>query len=502
MNDPINEFQRLASNTSTSLCDVKKADLGQYYTRSETSLFMSSLFSEITSDVILLDAGAGSGILAATYVHKLTTQRRKPKSIHCHCFEIDDSVHNALRETLNLCGEICSEKNITFTYTISTDFVNYVCTQIAPDFFSTSECLPKFNRIIINPPYKKIRSDTDLYKKLRRISIQSNNLYSVFVSLCIRLLDSNGELVAITPRSFCNGPYFSSFRKDMFNRSALEHIHVFESRTAAFKEDKVLQENVIFKLRNAKQKQKVTVSSTPGREFSKVRKRKAPLNHIINEEDEAKIIHIIVSEDEIRVAKTFGKFSCPLNDLGLIVSTGPVVDFRHKKDLEKSLSQKTVPLFYAGHFDGTYVSYEKPLRSEKSTAIRVTEETEKWLISNARYVLTKRFSSKEERRRLVASIYEPDKQLGSIIGIENHLNYYHSKEGNISEDVAFGLYIYLNSTIVDDYFRLFSGHTQVNATDLRYLRYPNLSTLIKLGKRAKRNKLTQQFIDGLVEGVN
>jgi adenine-specific DNA-methyltransferase len=36
---------------------------------------------------------------------------------------------------------------------------------------------------------------------------------------------------------------------------------------------------------------------------------------------------------------------------------------------------------------------------------------------------------------------------------------------------------YLNSQEVDDYFRVFSGHTQVNATDLRRLRYPTIEQL-------------------------
>lgn len=43
--------------------------------------------------------------------------------------------------------------------------------------------------------------------------------------------------------------------------------------------------------------------------------------------------------------------------------------------------------------------------------------------------------------------------------------------------------IFLNSTLVDLYFRQFNGHTQVNATDLRSFRYPNEEQLLRLGAR-------------------
>ena len=44
--------------------------------------------------------------------------------------------------------------------------------------------------------------------------------------------------------------------------------------------------------------------------------------------------------------------------------------------------------------------------------------------------------------------------------------------------------MYLNSTVVDSYFRQFSGHTQANPTDLRRLRYPSRGQLHKLAASA------------------
>ena len=90
-------------------------------------------------------------------------------------------------------------------------------------------------------------------------------------------------------------------------------------------------------------------------------------------------------------------------------------------------------------------------------------------------------SSKEEARRVVASVIDPSFAGADRYAIENHLNYFHRAGGPLDRDRALGLATYLNSLCVDRYFRQFSGHTQVNATDLRRLRYPREASLSQLG---------------------
>jgi adenine-specific DNA-methyltransferase len=111
----------------------------------------------------------------------------------------------------------------------------------------------------------------------------------------------------------------------------------------------------------------------------------------------------------------------------------------------------------------------------------------------------KRFSAKEERRRIVASIYDPALTTADSVGFENHVNYFHSNGRGLSEHLARGLSIFLNSTVVDAYFRLFSGHTQVNATDLRSLRYPTKEVLEGLGAMVMSAEMTQGEIDEIVD---
>jgi len=112
----------------------------------------------------------------------------------------------------------------------------------------------------------------------------------------------------------------------------------------------------------------------------------------------------------------------------------------------------------------------------------------------------KRFSAKEERRRIVAALFDPRRVPSALVGFENHLNYYHRDGGGLPEALARGLAVFLNSTVVDQYFRRFSGHTQVNAADLRRLPYPSEEQLRRLG-HASANLGDQACVDAALEGL-
>jgi adenine-specific DNA-methyltransferase len=78
------------------------------------------------------------------------------------------------------------------------------------DFIWEAACkrfqgLRTFSHAILNPPYKKINSASQHRLVLRRAGIETGNLYSAFVALSLALMQPGGQLVAIIPRSFCNG---------------------------------------------------------------------------------------------------------------------------------------------------------------------------------------------------------------------------------------------------------------------------------------------------------
>ena len=95
-----------------------------------------------------------------------------------------------------------------------------------------------------------------------------------------------------------------------------------------------------------------------------------------------------------------------LDDLGLEVSTGPVVDFRSEGSLARHTWTGTVPAALSGHFKGQAIEWPKA-GLKKANAIHRNTETEKWLYPTGFYCIVRRFSSKEEKRRIVASVVHP-----------------------------------------------------------------------------------------------
>ena len=121
----------------------------------------------------------------------------------------------------------------------------------------------------------------------------------------------------------------------------------------------------------------------------------------------------------------------------------------------------------------------------------------KLLVPNQNYVFLRRFTAKEEHHRLVAAPYFAELDT-EVIGLENHLNYIHRPNGHLTEHETRGLAVLLNSTLMDSYFRIFSGNTQVSATELRKLPLPPLETIVELGRL---DAVSDNDVDTLVNEV-
>jgi adenine-specific DNA-methyltransferase len=261
-----------------------------------------------------------------------------------------------------------------------------------------------------------------------------------------------------------------------------------------------LQANVIVKLVRAGQQGPVTVSHSTDDSFGDYREDVHDFGAIMNPGDPEKFIRIPVPGGSA-FPDLAPEFCHSLADLGLEVSTGPVVDFRLRQYLRTEPAGNTVPLLYPCHFADNRVQWPRA-GTRKPNALLVHAETRKWLYPNGCYTVVRRFSAKEEKRRLVASVVRPELLPAKWLGFENHLNVFHHDKRGIPEDLALGLAVYLNSTLLDEHFRVFNGHTQVNATDLRAIKYPSRQTLLDLGAWARAiGGVSQDQIDAKMQSV-
>lgn len=460
---------------------------------------MASMFEAAHENINLLDAGAGVGSLTAAFISEVCGRPRKPKAIHATAYEIDLQLAEYLESTLEQCRGACESSGIRFGYhLIRGDFIDEGVRSLRQEMFGT---VRRFNCAIMNPPYKKINSDSQMRLALREIGVETSNIYTGFLSVVQHLLEAAGELVAITPRSFCNGMYFKPFREMFLSTMALKRIHVFDSRQVAFKEDEVLQENVIFHaVKGESEAETITVSSSTGPEDDFATTRAVPYQQVVRPSDREHYIHIVPDEFGASIAEFMATLHSKLPDLEIQVSTGRVVDFRATKFLRDNPESKNVPLIYPRNFEDGFVRWPK-LGGNKPQALAILDGVEELLVPKGVYVLVKRFSSKEERRRVVAAIYDPERIDAERIGFENHTNYYHRDGAGLPLNLAKGLAAFLNSTLVDLYFRQFSGHTQVNATDLKNFKYPTVEQLERLGSQIGEEFPEQATLDINVQEI-
>jgi hypothetical protein len=361
------------------LC-TRKSALGQFMTPAPVARFMASLFPESTlKNCHLLDAGAGLGALSAAFLDRwASTGEFKFQTGEIEAYEIDGLLRPRLEETLAGYAE-----RLPVSYRVcSDDFIHAAALQTLGS--------QRFTHAILNPPYKKINSASDHRLILRQAGIETVNLYSAFVALALALMKTRGQLVAIIPRSFCNGPYYRPFREFLLHRAALHHVHLFASRTQAFREDNVLQENVIIRVERGGVQSDVTISNSTDESFADLVTHKQPFDRIVFPDDTERFIHVPTSLGHNAIELSEGlRFT--LSDIKVAVSTGPVVDFRLQDHIREKPTRDTAPLLYPGHFSGHNTQWPKD-GIKRGNAIKLNSETRKWLYPNGFYTIVRRFS--------------------------------------------------------------------------------------------------------------
>jgi tRNA1(Val) A37 N6-methylase TrmN6 len=176
---------------------TKQAQLGQFLSPSSVAGFMAAMFGPMSGgNIQLLDAGAGAGALSLAFAQRWQAEKAPAATLALTAYELDEDIHSLLGECLDRLGLIEGAS----ARLVAGDFLEHAASMIR---LGRGD---RYTHAILNPPYKKINTASLHRQLLRAAGLETVNLYSGFVGLSLELLAQGGELVAIIPRSFCNGP--------------------------------------------------------------------------------------------------------------------------------------------------------------------------------------------------------------------------------------------------------------------------------------------------------
>ncbi|WP_410986574.1 Eco57I restriction-modification methylase domain-containing protein [Bacillus cereus] len=479
------------NNTSNRKEKKKK---GQFFTSSAVANLMASMVNFNKSKIRVLDPGSGTGILIAALVDRIIKEDIKVHLI-VDLYENDKEVIPYLSQMMEYCKVSLEKNGKRFTYNIlHEDFIliNDSLFRENKDGEIKEPC--KYDVVISNPPYFKLSTKHQYSLILKEYVHGQPNIYFMFMAVASNLIKERGQLIFITPRSYCSGKYFEKFRKKFLSIVKPVEFHLFESRKEVFKGERIQQELII--LNAFKQKKKplyLKISKSKGSHLSMEDLITVPYDTVIGDEKQKYMIGLPTSIAEVDIMKIFDKWGNTLEGLGMNISTGPVVKFRNKDHIKVYDNAETYPLLHVRHIRDLVVEF--PISDVAEEGIIKHTSKKRLLTPLGNYVFLKRITSKEQEKRIECATFIGENYGFEMIGLEDHLNYIYKTEGSMSQEETYGVAAFLNSSLVDYYFRIMNGNTQVNASDLKVIPFPQYSVIVNLGKKIITKELSYSAVD-------
>jgi adenine-specific DNA-methyltransferase len=494
----LDELYNETISYSNSVSKITRKKIGQFFTPPLVAKYMANVVAGYEKvSIRILDPGAGTGMLSGAVCQEIINNEFIV-TVHIDLFEMDENIIPSLQRNLILIQNDMEKSNKVLTYNIiQENFILY-----NRNLWESNTELENnlYDVIISNPPYKKIGKNDIEAVVMESVVHGQPNIYFLFMALAAKLLKQQGQMVFIVPRSFTSGAYFRKFREYFLNTISISNLHLFHSRGDVFDSDKVLQEAIILKAVKSKHKSdSILISASQNMYFEESFSRIVPYSSVVDMNSENLFIMIPTSDEEIALLSFINKWSFNLLSLGFKLKTGPVVDFRATDLLKEEAGDNTVPLLWANHFSNFGITF--PVSDSKNLQyILNTNESKSLLLSSKDYILVKRFTSKEETRRIQCVLYFSENFTFKEVGIENHLNYILKLTGTMERDELFGLFALFNSSYIDTYYRILNGSTQVNASEVNAIPLPSLRDIRFIGRKLlEKDSNSHENCDNIIE---
>jgi predicted RNA methylase len=337
-----------------------------------------------------------------------------------------------------------------------------------------------FALVVGNPPYGRVTLDPEARARFGRSLFGHANLYGLFTDLAVRLLAPGGRVGYVTPTSFLGGLYFANLRRLLAAQAPPAAVDFVADRGGVF--DDVLQETLLVVF--------AAGGATAGAPVHAIRPTALdrpcevlPAGCFPAPDARGGPWILPRSPGQAALLAAVRRLGHALRDLGVRVSTGPLVWNRHKAQLRDAAGPGAYPLVWAESVAGPGV-FAFSARRRNHTPFFAPEPGQGHLLTAVPCVLVQRTTAKEQQRRLVAAELPASflAEHGAAV-VENHLNVV-----RLAPESPLGLATLaalLNSRVADDVFRCISGSVAVSAYELEALPVPPPDALRELDARVR-----------------
>ena len=158
----------------TNKKSVRKSK-GQFFTSLNTAKYMAAKAARETERLSILDPGCGNALLAAAVIEHCI-QNKKCFHFDVTLVENDEAVMDVLSKSIAIIKQYVSENNGSVHFTLTREnFITFPLT-----------C--KFDIVISNPPYLKLRKDSKEALCMQHVLYGQPNLYGLFMAKAIDAL--------------------------------------------------------------------------------------------------------------------------------------------------------------------------------------------------------------------------------------------------------------------------------------------------------------------------
>ena len=454
--------------------------LGRYFTKKEQAAKMAAMLTLPQKETVtVLDAGAGTGILAAAVVERLCKET-PVKEIFLDCYEISETFLPMLKDNLErIRKKVLHDYKIRLRYTVKEE--NYILAQgkLTPDDPRVS-MLDKtyYDLAIANPPRELMKTGSEEYKVCRRLCSGDTDICYLFAAAISAALVPGGEAALMLPVVFTTGAYMEKVRRYLFDRTVLTAAHLFLNRSTNERSLDEARKSMILLLKNQEEAPAtVHITTSYGDGVETVSDMHLPYDDVVRGED--KSLLLLGSEEEAAVLATVARFPETLSSLGLRMKTGLLLESRHPDILREKQEEGAVPVICPANLHLGQVVLPHPSVKKQY----ITQEVPSVLQKNKNMLLVKRVPAKSDKKALFCGAYlAAQVPYSRVISTHNKLNYIdYADDREMDFNMVYGLYVVLNSSLYGKYYGIVSKSKQINASEFADLPLPSAPALRAMG---------------------